>query len=131
MPQHGGLAPLLTVGEHLRLFAAARGMPPAQALPTGERLAAQLGWRPDPSARVGTLSGGTRQKLNVVLGELDRPDLILLDEPYQGFDQESYLDFWEQVFAWRDAGAGVVVVTHLLSSLREVDRVIELRVPGP
>ncbi|QQS00273.1 MAG: ABC transporter ATP-binding protein [Austwickia sp.] len=131
VPQHGGLAPLLTVGEHLRLFAAARGMPAAQAVPTGERLAAQLGWRPEPKARVGTLSGGTQQKLNVVLGELDRPDLILLDEPYQGFDQESYLDFWEQVFAWRDAGAGVVVVTHLLSSLREVDRVIELRVPGP
>lgn len=129
VPQHGGIAPLLTVAEHFRLFAAARQMPAAQAVPTGERLAAQLGWRPDPRTRAGTLSGGTQQKLNVILGELDRPDLILLDEPYQGFDQESYLDFWEQVFAWRDAGAGVVVVTHLLSSLRDVDHVVELRVP--
>ena len=129
VPQHDGLAPLLTVGEHLRLFGAVRSMRGAEAIATGERLGAQLGWRPDPKTRVGTLSGGTQQKLNVVLGVLDRPDLILLDEPYQGFDQDSYLDFWEQVFAWRDAGAGVVVVTHLLSSLRDVDVVVDLPTP--
>jgi ABC-2 type transport system ATP-binding protein len=72
------------------------------------------------------LSGGTRQKLNLVLGELHAPDLLLLDEPYQGFDQGAYLDFWQQVFAWRDAGRAVVVVTHLLHDLQNVDHVLDL-----
>ena len=54
------------------------------------------------------------------------PHLILLDEPYQGFDQDSYLDFWDQVFKWRDAGAGVLVVTHLLHDLERVDHLLEL-----
>jgi ABC-2 type transport system ATP-binding protein len=45
---------------------------------------------------VDRLSGGTKQKLNLVLGELHSPDLLLLDEPYQGFDQGTYLDFWQR-----------------------------------
>jgi ABC-2 type transport system ATP-binding protein len=55
------------------------------------------------------LSGGTRQKLND-----------------QGFDQDTYLNFWQQVFAWRDAGRAVVVVTHLLHDLQNVDHVLDL-----
>jgi ABC-type multidrug transport system ATPase subunit len=77
----------------------------------------------------GHLSGGTRQKLSVVLSELDRPELLLLDEPYQGFDHDSYLDFWDQVFRWRDAGAAVLVVTHLLRDLERIDHVVQLTRP--
>ncbi|HWG98281.1 MAG TPA: hypothetical protein VNV66_02910 [Pilimelia sp.] len=61
-----------------------------------------------------------------MLGELHAPDLMLLDEPYQGFDLGSYLDFWRRVFAWRDAGRAVVVVTHLLHDLQHVDHVLDL-----
>ncbi len=53
-------------------------------------------------------------------------DIVLLDEPYQGFDRGSYLDFWQHVWEWRDAGKAVVVVTHLLSQLDRVDTVLDL-----
>lgn len=129
-PQQNGVAPLLTAHEHFRLFGAAYGMGRAKAVSTGTHLCKQLGWRPRREMVAAELSGGTQQKLNVVLGELDRPDLILLDEPYQGFDQESYLDFWDQVFKWRDAGAGVLVVTHLLHELDRVDQLVELTSAG-
>ncbi|WP_250446023.1 ATP-binding cassette domain-containing protein [Actinotalea sp. C106] len=125
-PQQDGVAPLLTATEHFRLFGAAYGMAPRRAVATGRHLASQLGWTPRRDGIAGHLSGGTQQKLNVVLSELDRPDLILLDEPYQGFDHGSYVDFWDQVFTWRDAGAGVLVVTHLLHELDRVDHVLEL-----
>jgi ABC-type multidrug transport system, ATPase component len=92
----------------------------------GTHLASQLGWRPRDGVIASHLSGGTQQKLNVVLSELDRPDLLLLDEPYQGFDQDSYIDFWDQVFRWRDGGAGVLVVTHMLQELDRVDHVLAL-----
>ncbi|GAA1925393.1 hypothetical protein GCM10009716_37090 [Streptomyces sodiiphilus] len=99
----------------------------AQAGATGRHLASQLGWRPREDTTASQMSGGTQQKLNVVLSEIARPDLILLDEPYQGFDQASYLDFWNQVFRWRDGGAGVLVVTHMLHDLDRVDHILELR----
>jgi ABC-2 type transport system ATP-binding protein len=50
----------------------------------------------------------------------------LLDEPYQGFDRGTYLDFWQLVWYWRDAGKAVVVVTHLLNQLDQVDTVLDL-----
>lgn len=125
-PQQHGVSPLLTAAEHFRLLGAVHGMDRGRAVATGSRLSARLGWSPRGGLVAGRLSGGTQQKLNVVLSELSSPDLLLLDEPYQGFDQESYVDFWDQVFAWRDAGAGVLVVTHLLHELDRVDHVLEL-----
>jgi ABC-type nitrate/sulfonate/bicarbonate transport system ATPase subunit len=126
VPQDGGTAGWLTAGEHFRLFGAAAGLAARRAGSTGEHLAARLAWRPDPGQLAQHLSGGTRQKLNLVLGELHAPDLLLLDEPYQGFDQGTYLDFWKQVLAWRDAGKAVVVVTHLLHDLQHVNHVHDL-----
>lgn len=125
-PQQDGVSPLLTVTEHFELFGAVQGMSRRRSRSVGNRLASNLGWAPRPGVVAGHLSGGTQQKLNVVLAQLDRPDLVLLDEPYQGFDQDSYVDFWEQVFSWREAGAGVLVVTHLLHDVERVDHVLEL-----
>ncbi|MET0419651.1 MAG: ATP-binding cassette domain-containing protein [Actinoplanes sp.] len=126
VPQDGGTAGWLTAEEHFTLFGVAAGMVPRRARSTGVHLATRLAWRPSRQQRAQQLSGGTRQKLNLVLGELHAPDLLLLDEPYQGFDQGTYLDFWQQVFAWRDAGRAVVVVTHLLHDLQNVDHVLDL-----
>ena len=66
-----------------------------------------------------------------MLSALGDPDLILLDEPYQGFDQGTYLDFWERVWQWRDEGKAIVVVTHLLEHLERVDSVLDLAIEGP
>jgi ABC-type multidrug transport system ATPase subunit len=126
VPQDGGTLELLTPHEHFELFGAAAGLSPGRAVSTGTHLASRLSWRPDPGVRAGQLSGGTRQKLSLILGELHGPDLLLLDEPYQGFDQGSYLDFWQQVWHWREADKAVVLVTHLLHELDQVDHVVEL-----
>lgn len=64
----------------------------------------------------------------MVLAELDEPKLLLLDEPYQGFDRGSYIDFWEQAFSWRDSGCGVLLVTRMQHDLDRVDHVVELHV---
>ena len=63
---------------------------------------------------VGALSGGTRQKLNLTLALLHDPDVLLLDEPYQGFDWETYLRFWDVVSDLRTRGKAVVIITHLV-----------------
>lgn len=130
VPQQGGLAPMLTVEEHLDLFGAAGGLGRGRARSTGRRLLGGLGWSGRAGDElVGRLSGGTQQKLTIAVAQVASPRLLLLDEPYHGLDQASYLDFWDLVAAWRDAGAGVLVVTHLLHDLDRVDRVVELASP--
>ena len=128
-PQLDSLAPLLTVDEHLRLFGAARGMRRGRSISTGHRLLTRLGWTARGDQTAGTLSGGTQQKLNVALAQLDAPDLLLLDEPYQGLDALAYEDLWALISAWRASGAGVLLVTHLLRDVDLVDRVVELPAP--
>ena len=127
-PQQPGLVDLLTADEHLVLFGGALGLDRAAALRAGRRTLESLGFPPDEKALVRDLSGGTRQKLNLALALLGDPRLLLLDEPYQGFDRGSYVDFWEHVDGWRREGRAVVVVTHLLAELERVDRVVELSV---
>lgn len=128
-PQLGALSQMVTVDEHLRLFGAAGGVSGGRATATGHQLLARLGWTARGSALVGALSGGTQQKVNVALAQLGSPSLLLLDEPYQGFDALAYEDLWTLVGAWRSSGAGVLLVTHLLRDLELVDHVIEL--PSP
>lgn len=126
VPQDGGVSPYLSAQEHFDLFAAAAGMSPERGRSVGAGLASALGWRPVPRQVAGELSGGTRQKLNLALGELASPDLLLLDEPYQGFDHGTYVDFWGQLDRWRDTGTAIVLVTHLLNELDRVDQIVEL-----
>ncbi len=77
--------------------------------------------------RVEELSGGTRQKLNLSLALMHDPDLLLLDEPYAGFDWETYTRFWEMSAGLRDGGMAIVIVSHLISERDRLDRIYELR----
>jgi len=122
-PQEPALFDLLTPAEHLALFAGGRN----EAAAEGRELLASLGVPHQARQLVRDLSGGARQKLSLALALLGQPGLLLLDEPYQGFDQGSYLDFWHHAGAWRRQGRAVVVVTHLLTELDRADQVVELR----
>jgi ABC-2 type transport system ATP-binding protein len=125
-PQEPGVVDLLTAEQHLLLFGAAAGLSRRESRTTGHELLASFGLA-DTRTVAKDLSGGSRQKLNLALTLLGDPEILLLDEPYQGFDLGSYLDFWSHVERWRDEGRAVVVVTHLLTELHRVDRVVEVR----
>jgi ABC-2 type transport system ATP-binding protein len=125
-PQEAGVLGFLTPEEHFVLFGTGRGLDRATARRQGRQLAAELDWGADERVQARHLSGGTRQKLNLVLAALGDPDVILLDEPYQGFDRGSYLDFWDWVARQRDSGRAIVVITHMLNSLDRVDSVLDL-----
>ncbi|MBE1484589.1 ATP-binding cassette domain-containing protein [Plantactinospora soyae] len=125
-PQSGGTNDYLYPDEHFVLVGAGRGLPRATARAAGREHAAALDWDPAGRTQARQLSGGTRQKLNLVMASLGEPDVLLLDEPYQGFDRGTYLDFWQQLWQWRSAGKAIVVVTHLLNQLDRVDNVLDL-----
>ncbi|GAA2578048.1 ABC transporter ATP-binding protein [Dactylosporangium fulvum] len=124
-PQDGGTVDFLLPDEHFTLIGAGRGLSRRASRAAGHAHARALDWEPDP-VQARRLSGGTRQKLNLVMASIGEPDVLLLDEPYQGFDRGTYLDFWDQLHAWRDQGKAIVVVTHLLTQLDRVDTVLDL-----
>jgi ABC-type multidrug transport system ATPase subunit len=125
-PQAPGLFDLLTADDHLVMFGRGRGMGRAESLRRGHAVLEEFGYPLDERAVTRDLSGGTAQKLNLAIALLTDPTVLLLDEPYQGFDRGTYVNFWDHCETWRRAGKSVVVVTHMLAELDRVDRVVEL-----
>jgi ABC-type multidrug transport system ATPase subunit len=124
-PQQPGLVDLLTVDDHVRLTAAGTNEPRAARRRT-RALLDELGLDAGSTTTAAELSGGQRQKLNLALTLTDDPQLLLLDEPYQGFDHGSYLSLWDMIGRWTREGRSVVVITHLLAEHERVDRVLTL-----
>jgi len=126
-PQEPGLLDLLTPEEHLVFFGRGLGFDASESKERGRALLGEFGFR-GPQLRVVSrhLSGGSRQKLNLALALLGDPDVLLLDEPYTGFDGGTYLCFWQHVERWQEEGRACLVVTHFLGERERVDRVHEL-----
>ena len=122
-PQAVVLDDALTVDQHIRYFQAAYRISGAER---AEALIARLGYAAARHQPAGTLSGGTRQKLSLTLALLHEPALLLLDEPYQGFDWETYLAFWDLAGELRGAGTAILVITHLVFEQERFDRICHL-----
>jgi ABC-2 type transport system ATP-binding protein len=116
----------LTVDEHFELYGRAYGLDDEQRERAVIGLLEELQFGKYSSYRIEELSGGTRQKLNLALSLMHEPELLLLDEPYSGFDWETYLRFWEMSQRRRDAGMGILIVSHLLAERERLDRMYEL-----
>jgi ABC-type multidrug transport system ATPase subunit len=123
-PQEPQVHAALTVAQNLEWFAAAYRMP--DVAPAGF-LMQRLGFEQYRHALVRELSGGTRQKLNLMLALMHAPTVLLLDEPYQGFDWETYQQFWALAEESRRAGQTIVIISHLFYDLGRFDRVLRLR----
>jgi len=125
-PQTPMLWDKLTVAEHFQLFGRAYGLDEEVADRARQALLEELQFEHYRGYRVQELSGGTRQKLNLALALMHEPELLLLDEPYAGFDWETYLHFWEMSERRRDAGMGILIVSHLLAERDRLDRIYSL-----
>jgi ABC-type multidrug transport system ATPase subunit len=123
-PQDPQVHPALTVAQNVQWFAAAYRM--TGTLAAGA-LMERLAFAQYRDVLVRDLSGGTRQKLNLVLALMHAPAILLLDEPYQGFDWETYQRFWALAEESRRAGQTIVVISHLFYELGRFDRVLRLR----
>ncbi|MET0134100.1 MAG: ABC transporter ATP-binding protein [Kibdelosporangium sp.] len=74
----------------------------------------------------GTLSGGQRRRVDIAMGLLHRPGLLLLDEPSTGLDPRSRADVWDHILRLRaEFGMTVLLSTHYLAEAeRSADRVV-------
>jgi ABC-2 type transport system ATP-binding protein len=76
------------------------------------------------NARLRSLSGGQRRRLDVALGIIGNPELLFLDEPTTGFDPQARRSFWELVRGLRGDGTTILLTTHYLDEAQALaDRV--------
>ncbi len=115
----------LTVSENFAFFAAAYGLEHWRRAMA--RYAEQLRFEAALGQLVGDLSGGTRQKLNLSLALMHEPEVLLLDEPYAGFDWETYVRFWELAETLRREDRGLLVVSHFVYDRSRFDRICKLQ----
>jgi ABC-2 type transport system ATP-binding protein len=109
----------LTVRESVRHYA---GCYPNPADP--DDVIEQVGLSAKANARVKSLSGGQRRRLDVALGVVGRPELVFLDEPTTGFDPEARRQFWELIRNLTNTGTTILLTTHYLDEAEALaDRV--------
>jgi ABC-2 type transport system ATP-binding protein len=117
VPQQPALYGKLTVEENLMLFARLERSPDPRA--TVDRMLdlTDLGGR--AGDQVTTLSGGNRQRVNIAIGLLGEPDVLLLDEPSSALDPRQRERLWEFILRLAGEGTTVVYATH---HIQEADR---------
>jgi ABC-2 type transport system ATP-binding protein len=117
VPQQPALYGKLTVAENLMLFARLEGAAdPSAAV---DRMLELTDLRERAGDQVSTLSGGNRQRVNIAIGLLGEPEVLLLDEPSSALDPRQRERLWEFILRLAEGGTTVVYATH---HIQEADR---------
>jgi ABC-2 type transport system ATP-binding protein len=117
--QQSELWPNLTVREVHRAFAGYYGRPRDV-----DEVIAIVGLGEKTDARVKTLSGGQKRRLDLGVALVGDPDLVFLDEPTTGFDPAARRTAWEMIRTLRELGKTIVLTTHYLDEAQQLaDRV--------
>jgi ABC-2 type transport system ATP-binding protein len=123
MSQKFGLYQDLTVGENIQFYADLYGVSrKGRRQKIGELLDFSH-MRPFIARRAGALSGGMKQKLQLVCALIHTPKVLLLDEPTNGVDPLSRRDFWRILHRLRGEGVAILLSTAYLEEAERCDRV--------
>jgi ABC-2 type transport system ATP-binding protein len=110
VPQQAALYGKLTAAENLRLFARLERCADVEGKVT--RMLDQTGLAERADDQVAELSGGNRQRLNIAIGLLGEPAVLLLDEPSASLDPRQRERLWEFVLGLAEGGTTIVFSTH-------------------
>jgi ABC-2 type transport system ATP-binding protein len=125
VPQQPALYSKLSVAENLRLFARLEKVADPEAAVA--RMLAQTGLQERAGDEVGRLSGGNQQRVNIAIGLLAEPEVLLLDEPSAALDPRQRERLWEFISGLASGGTTVVFSTHNVAEAeRYAERVLLL-----
>ncbi|MHB8770440.1 MAG: ABC transporter ATP-binding protein [Syntrophales bacterium] len=113
-PQENNLDPDLTVLDNLVVFARYFDIPPAEALRRSRELLRFMSLDQREGSRIVALSGGMVRRLVMARALLNRPELLILDEPTTGLDPQSRHQVWERLDELRAEGLTILLTTHYM-----------------
>jgi ABC-2 type transport system ATP-binding protein len=124
VPQELAVYPDLTARENLRFFARLYGMSRSAGRDRTEEVLATIGLQERAGELVGKYSGGMKRRLNIGIGLLHRPRLLILDEPTVGVDPQSRNAILQGVEALSAEGMAVLYTTHYMEEAERLcDRI--------
>jgi Cu-processing system ATP-binding protein len=115
LPQIANFPPNLTVAELIRMV---KNLRPKKG--DEQDLIEGFGLKEFMKKKLGTLSGGTKQKVNIALTFMFDSELIILDEPTTGLDPVSLLRLKSLIKKEKDRGKTILITTHIMSFVNEV-----------
>jgi ABC-2 type transport system ATP-binding protein len=125
VPQQTAVYSKLTVAQNLRLFARLEHVDDVAA--TVQRMLAQTGLEERADDELGSLSGGNRQRVNIAVGLLADPPVLLLDEPSGALDPRQRERLWGFITRLTERGTAVIFATHdIAEAERHAHRVLVL-----
>ena len=120
LPEERGLYRKMKVGEQALFLAQLKGLSRHEALVRLKQWFVRLGIEEWWNKKVEDLSKGMAQKVQFIVTVLHRPELLLFDEPFSGFDPIHANLLKEEILRLRDEGATVIFSTHNMSSVEEI-----------
>lgn len=115
LPEERGLYPAMTAREAIAYVGALRGLKLAEARLRADELLTAHGLGDEANARIRTFSKGMAQKVQLLATFVNRPDLIVLDEPFSGLDPVNQQDLENMIRAERARGATILFSTHVMA----------------
>lgn len=115
LPQIANFPANLSVKELIKMV---KNLRPKEA--NDLELIEHFGLEPFLDKKLGNLSGGTKQKVNIVLTFMFESDLIILDEPTTGLDPISLIHLKEIIHLEKEKGKTILITTHIMSFVEEI-----------
>jgi lipooligosaccharide transport system ATP-binding protein len=124
-PQEDTLDTELNVRDNLYIYGRYFGLPRAEVRRRVEELLAFVQLTDKASAKVDDLSGGMKRRLTIARSLINRPDVLLLDEPTTGLDPQARHVVWDRLFRLKQQGVTLVLTTHYMDEAEQLcDRLV-------
>ncbi|MBR6885824.1 MAG: ATP-binding cassette domain-containing protein [Bacteroidales bacterium] len=120
LPEERGLYRKMKVGEQAMYLAQLKGMSAREAFSALQEWFARFGIQDWWNKKVEELSKGMAQKLQFITTVVHKPSLMILDEPFSGFDPVNAELIRKEILRLRDEGATVILSTHNMESVEEL-----------
>ncbi len=123
--QENTLDPDLTVAQNLEIFASYFNISKEVALERAGELLSFFALSHRSEDKVSELSGGMSRRLTLARALINRPDILILDEPTTGLDPQSRYQMWERLDALKGKGLTVLMTTHYMEEAEKLcDRLV-------
>jgi lipooligosaccharide transport system ATP-binding protein len=124
-PQEDSLDLELTVRENLVIYGRYFGLPRAECRSRADELLEFVQLTEKARVKVDQLSGGMKRRLSIARSLINRPDMLLLDEPTTGLDPQARHVVWEKLFRLKEQGVTLVLTTHYMDEAEQLcDRLV-------
>jgi len=120
LPEERGLYRKMKVGEQAMYFAQLKGMSSREAAAELKKWFVRFGIESWWNKKVEELSKGMAQKVQFITTVVHKPSLLILDEPFSGFDPVNAQLIREEILRLRDEGATIILSTHNMESVEEL-----------